>query len=133
MMAAVVAACQRWARVPVALVHRRPAGAGGRRHDPARRLVEFLRHGHRVRLLRHVPGDGQHAAGAASSLTRLLTFVLPALWLSRRAGFELLDVWHLSVASVFVQAVVSVLLVRGRCARGSPSMPQAASVDALPA
>ena len=47
-----------------------------------------------------------------SSITRLLTFVLPALWLHQRAGFQLLDVWHLSVASVFVQALVSLALVR---------------------
>ena len=46
-----------------------------------------------------------------SSITRLVTFVLPALWLSQRAGFRLLDVWHLSVASVFLQAVVSLVLV----------------------
>lgn len=46
-----------------------------------------------------------------SSFTRLLTFALPALWMSRRPGFELLDVWHLSVASVFLQAIVSLVLV----------------------
>jgi len=50
---------------------------------------------------------GNTLPALASSTTRLLTFVLPALWLHGRAGFELLDVWHLSVASVFVQAIVS--------------------------
>ncbi len=56
-----------------------------------------------------------------SSATRLLTFVLPALWLSRRASFQLLDLWHLSVASVFLQAIVSVVLVRRQM--GSRLMP----------
>ena len=55
---------------------------------------------------------GNTLPALASSTTRLLTFVLPALWASRQAGFQLLDVWHLSVASVFLQAVVSLLLVR---------------------
>ena len=55
---------------------------------------------------------GNTIPALASSFTRLLTFLLPALWLHGRPGFELLDVWHLSVASVFVQAVVSLVLVR---------------------
>ena len=55
---------------------------------------------------------GNTLPALASSLTRLLTFVLPALWISGHAGFQLLDVWHLSVASVFVQAIVSLVLVR---------------------
>jgi MATE family, multidrug efflux pump len=55
---------------------------------------------------------GNTLPALVSSMTRLLTFVLPALWLSQRAGFRLLDVWHLSVASVFLQAIVSVVLVR---------------------
>jgi Na+-driven multidrug efflux pump len=55
---------------------------------------------------------GNTLPALASSATRLLIFVLPALWLHGRPGFELLDVWHLSVASVFVQAIVSLVLVR---------------------
>ncbi|MBW8758140.1 MAG: MATE family efflux transporter [Burkholderiales bacterium] len=55
---------------------------------------------------------GNTLPALASSATRLLTFVLPALWASRRPGFQLIDVWHLSVASVFLQAIVSLALVR---------------------
>jgi Na+-driven multidrug efflux pump len=47
-----------------------------------------------------------------SSLTRLLLFAIPAMLLSQRPGFEIRDVWHLSVATVCVQAVVSLLLLR---------------------
>jgi Na+-driven multidrug efflux pump len=64
-----------------------------------------------------------------SSFTRLVTFVLPAVWLSRRAGFELLDVWHLSVASVFLQAVVSLVLVRRQMRARLESMRPAASAE----
>jgi putative MATE family efflux protein len=48
----------------------------------------------------------------ASSATRLVTFVLPAIALSHRPGFALLDVWHLSVVTTIVQALVSLALVR---------------------
>jgi putative MATE family efflux protein len=47
-----------------------------------------------------------------SSASRLLTFVIPALWLSTRPGFTLTQVWHLSVATVALQAVTSFLLLR---------------------
>jgi putative MATE family efflux protein len=55
---------------------------------------------------------GNTLPSLASSASRLLSFVLPALWLAQRPGFELLEVWHLSVASVALQAVVSLLLLR---------------------
>jgi putative MATE family efflux protein len=55
---------------------------------------------------------GNTLPAMASSATRIATFVLPALWLSRQPGFQLVDVWHLSVASVIVQAAASLLLVR---------------------
>ena len=47
-----------------------------------------------------------------SKAVRLLTFVAPALWLSGRAGFELEDVWWLSVASQLVEALTSLWLLR---------------------
>lgn len=47
-----------------------------------------------------------------SSGGRLLTFVLPAVWLSYRPGVALHDFWHLSVASVAIQATISLLLLR---------------------
>jgi putative MATE family efflux protein len=47
-----------------------------------------------------------------SSASRLLTFALPALWLSTRPGFTLTQVWHLSVATVALQALTSLWLLR---------------------
>jgi Na+-driven multidrug efflux pump len=46
-----------------------------------------------------------------SSLSRLLTFVLPALWLSTRPHFGLRELWYLSVASTTLQSLTSVVLL----------------------
>ena len=47
-----------------------------------------------------------------STGSRLLTFVLPAIWLSRQPNFRIEQVWHLSVITVALQAITSLLLVR---------------------
>jgi Na+-driven multidrug efflux pump len=47
-----------------------------------------------------------------SSASRLLSFVLPVLWLSRQPDFAMIQVWYMSVASVALQAVFSLWLVR---------------------
>ncbi|HXZ59936.1 MAG TPA: MATE family efflux transporter [Steroidobacteraceae bacterium] len=48
----------------------------------------------------------------ASSASRLLTFVLPAVLLSRLPHFSLIEVWYLSVATVTLQAITSLVLLR---------------------
>ncbi len=48
----------------------------------------------------------------ASSAVRLVIFIVPTLWLSTLPGFELVHVWYVSLASMFVQAVVSFVLLR---------------------
>jgi len=47
-----------------------------------------------------------------SSATRLFLFAIPAVIMSRMPGFHIKQVWHLSVASVLLQAVVNLLLLR---------------------
>ncbi len=47
----------------------------------------------------------------ASSASRLLTFVLPAVILSSLPHFSLLQVWYLSVATVTLQALTSLALL----------------------
>jgi putative MATE family efflux protein len=47
-----------------------------------------------------------------SSALRLALFIGPAAWLSTLAGFELRHIWYVSVASMFIQAVVACLLLR---------------------
>jgi putative MATE family efflux protein len=48
----------------------------------------------------------------ASSALRLTIFIVPALWLSTRPGFELHHIWYVSVATMFIQAGVSYALLR---------------------
>lgn len=47
-----------------------------------------------------------------SMATRVITFAVPAIWLSHQSYFEITHVWYLSVATVSVQAVLSILLLR---------------------
>ena len=47
-----------------------------------------------------------------STGSRLLTFILPAIWLSRQPSFRIEQVWHLSVVTVALQAITSLVLVR---------------------
>lgn len=57
-----------------------------------------------------------------SSASRLLTFVLPVLWMSAQPGFALREVWLVSVASVAVQALLSLWLVARELRRRLPAM-----------
>ena len=111
LMAIVVAACQLWAPVPVGWFTSDPnATEAG---VTVLRIVSwnFFGLGIVFACSGMFQALGNTLPALLSSITRLLTFVLPALWLSQRAGFRLLDVWHLSVASVFLQAVLSLVLV----------------------
>jgi putative MATE family efflux protein len=47
-----------------------------------------------------------------SSATRLITFAVPAVWLSSQPWFELRHLWYLSVGTYALQAVLSYALVR---------------------
>jgi Na+-driven multidrug efflux pump len=55
---------------------------------------------------------GNTVPSVISSATRMITFAIPALWLSTRPGFQIRHIWTLSVATVMVQLVVSLLLLR---------------------
>lgn len=57
-------------------------------------------------------GLGHTLPPLVSSAIRLALFTIPAYALSRRAGFEIREVWYLSAASVVVQAVLNVTLLR---------------------
>jgi putative MATE family efflux protein len=54
---------------------------------------------------------GNTLPGLLSGATRLVTFAIPALWLSTRPGFELKQLWFLSVATVSLQALTSLFLL----------------------
>jgi putative MATE family efflux protein len=55
-----------------------------------------------------------------SSCSRVLTFAIPAVWLSLQPGFRIEEVWYLSVATVALQAVTSLLLIRREFHRRLP-------------
>ncbi len=57
-------------------------------------------------------GLGNTIPPLLSSMTRLLLFAVPALWLSRRAGFEIREIWYLSVISQLLQACFNLFLLR---------------------
>jgi Na+-driven multidrug efflux pump len=52
-----------------------------------------------------------------SSAVRLTVFLAPAFWLSKQPGFQLIHVWYVSVASMFIQMVIALLLLRREFAR----------------
>ena len=54
---------------------------------------------------------GNTVPAMISSATRVLTFAGPAWWMSKQPGFELRHLWYLSIATVTLQAVVSVSLL----------------------
>jgi putative MATE family efflux protein len=47
-----------------------------------------------------------------SSLTRLLTYAVPVIWLSTRPGFRIEHVWYMSIATTTLQAGLSLWLLR---------------------
>ena len=50
----------------------------------------------------------------SSSALRLVLFALPAYLLSQRPGFEMRHVWYLSVATVTLQVLINLWLLRAR-------------------
>jgi putative MATE family efflux protein len=55
---------------------------------------------------------GNTVPSVISSGTRIATFAVPAIWLSTRPTFQIRQIWMLSVATVLIQLVVSLLLLR---------------------
>ena len=55
---------------------------------------------------------GNTMPSVISSATRMITFAIPAVWLSTRPGFQIRHIWLLSVATVMVQVIASLLLLR---------------------
>jgi putative MATE family efflux protein len=66
-----------------------------------------------------------------SSAGRMVTFVVPALYLSTRHDVVLHDFWYLSVASVTVQAVVSLSLLRFHMKRKLAFVPEPVTAVAV--
>jgi Na+-driven multidrug efflux pump len=58
-------------------------------------------------------GLGHTMPAVLSSASRLVSFVVPALWLAASPQFQLIQLWYVSVVSVTLQALLSLWLVRG--------------------
>ena len=46
-----------------------------------------------------------------SSTVRLITYVIPTLWLSAQSGFRIEQIWYLSIATTTIQALLSLWLL----------------------
>ena len=57
-------------------------------------------------------GIGNTLPPLLSSMTRLLLFALPAIFIARTPGFEIKHVWYLSVGSQVLQALINLALLR---------------------
>jgi len=79
-------------------------------------------------------GIGNTLPAVWSSASRLISFVVPALWVATLPGFRLVHLWYVSVASVTLQAILSLMLVRRefrqRLDGREPAAAQAAAVQA---
>jgi Na+-driven multidrug efflux pump len=55
---------------------------------------------------------GNTIPSLATSFLRLLVSIIPAILLSRSAGFQLVWIWYLGVLSVVLQVTANLLLLR---------------------
>ncbi|HET7925557.1 MAG TPA: MATE family efflux transporter, partial [Rhodanobacteraceae bacterium] len=78
-------------------------------------------------------GLGNTIPAMLSSAIRLGVFVPLAVWLSSQPGFHLDEVWWLSVATVWLQAVVSFFLLRHQFKRRLVESPRPAATSVSPA
>jgi putative MATE family efflux protein len=72
-------------------------------------------------------GLGNTVPAVLSAATRLLSFVIPAMWLTHQPGFRLVELWYVSIASMTVQALVSLWLMRSELRRRMPDTAAAAA------
>jgi putative MATE family efflux protein len=57
-------------------------------------------------------GLGHTTPQLISSTARLVTYVIPVLWLSARSGFRIEYIWYVSIATTTLQALLSLWLLR---------------------
>ncbi len=57
-------------------------------------------------------GLGHTWPALASTASRVVTFMLPAIWLSTLPGYHIEQVWYVSLGSVWIQAAISFVLLQ---------------------
>lgn len=65
-------------------------------------------------------GVGNTWPALFSTAVRMILFAFPAIWLSRQDGFQIEQVWYLSVATVVVQVFLALYLVKGSIQKHAP-------------
>ena len=55
---------------------------------------------------------GNTGPALASTASRFVTFMLPAIWLSTQPGYRIDQVWYVSLCSVWIQAAISFVLLQ---------------------
>ncbi|HEY1315074.1 MAG TPA: MATE family efflux transporter [Steroidobacteraceae bacterium] len=67
-------------------------------------------------------GLGHTLPAVLSSASRIVSFVVPALWLASQPHFQLLHLWYVSIGSATLQACVSLWLIRSEFRRRLPAV-----------
>jgi len=65
-------------------------------------------------------GIGNTWPALLSTATRMLLFIVPAIWMSFQAGFNTAQLWYLSVATVVVQVILSLFLAQRSLKKVAP-------------
>jgi putative MATE family efflux protein len=65
-------------------------------------------------------GLGHTRPQLISSTVRLVTYVIPTLWLSAQSGFRVEHIWYLSIATTTLQALLSLWLLHGQLRQRLP-------------
>jgi putative MATE family efflux protein len=66
-------------------------------------------------------GLGNTVPAVLSTASRIVSFVVPALWLASQPQFQLIQLWFVSIASVTLQAALSLWLARAELRRRLPA------------
>ncbi|GAA0816004.1 MATE family efflux transporter [Colwellia asteriadis] len=74
---------------------------------------------------------GNTVPALISTAVRLTTFIIPAIWLSQQAQFTIEQLWYVSVATVCIQAAVSLYLLKREFKKRLSTQPQE-NLDTLP-
>lgn len=111
-MLALTLVCQQWARSLVAGFAQDPAVLDVGATYLAIISWNYVASGINLSCSGMFQALGNTVPALASSAGRLITFVVPVLWLARRPGVEIRDFWYVSVASTALQAVTGLLLLR---------------------
>ena len=72
---------------------------------------------------------GNTVPALLASATRLVTFVIPAIWLSGQSWFELRHLWWVSVATLALQAVIARWMLSGEMRRKLTDEPAVVTVS----